>query len=62
MKIGDKTIRHEFVMFMIVFVAMVIHMYNAESLQMLLDRFYLSAFVVGSLYLVLSPMPQKEES
>lgn len=59
MKIGNKTIRHEFVMFMIVFVAMVIHMYNAESLQMLLDRFYLSAFVIGGLYLVLSPMPQK---
>ena len=62
MKIGNKTIRNEAIMFLIVFVMMVIHMYNSESLQMLLDRFYLSSFVMGGLYLVLCPHPQKENS
>ena len=62
MKMGNKTIRNEAIMFLIVFVAMVIHMYNSESLQMLLDRFYLSSFVMSGLYLVWCPIPQKENS
>lgn len=62
MKLGNKNIRNEAIMFLMVFVSMVVHMYNADSLEMLLDRFYLSAFVMSGLYLVLSPHPQKENS
>ena len=61
MKIGNKNIRNEAIMFLIVFVAMVIHMYNSDSLEILLDRFYLSSFVMSGLYLVWCPR-QKENS
>lgn len=60
MKLGNKTIRHEFIMFVIVFASLVIHMYNSDSLEMLLDRFYLSAFLMSGLYLTLCSLPERE--